>query len=185
MQKMILILLLGLAAQASQAQKYFSKTGTVTFLSNAPLEKIHARNTTASTVIDAANGNMEWAVLIQAFQFEKALMQDHFNENYMESGKFPKAKFKGRIDNWSTVNLDKDGEYTVTASGTLEIHGVTKPVTAQGRITVKNKVLSAQSKFNIMVADYNIQIPKVVADNIAKQVEIEVLADYQLMQTTP
>lgn len=185
MRNLTLILLLGLAVQAAHGQKYFSKTGTVTFLSNAPLEKIEARNTTASTVIDASNGNMEWAVLIQAFQFEKALMQDHFNENYMESGKFPKAKFKGKIDNWSTVNLGKDGIYPVTASGTLEIHGVNKPVTAQGKITVKNKVVSAQSKFNIMVADYGIQIPKVVADNVAKQVEIEVLADYQLMQSTP
>lgn len=184
MRNTIVILCL-LAAHVASAQKYFSKAGTVSFLSNAPLEKIEAKNASASTVIDAANGNMEWAVLIQGFQFEKALMQDHFNENYMESGKYPKAKFKGKIDNWSTVNLAKDGEYPVTASGALEIHGVTRQVTAKGKVVVKNKAFSASSTFTIMVADYGIEIPKVVADNVAKQVEIKVNADYQPMPTTP
>src|SRR5690606_1652063 len=117
-------------------------TGKVSFHSDAPLEKIEAHNASASTVLDAASGNLEWAVLIQGFQFEKALMQEHFNENYMESAKYPKAKFKGKVDNWSSVNLGKDGDYPVTVSGTMEIHGVSKPITAEGRITVKGGQIS-------------------------------------------
>lgn len=183
--RILILMMCVIGVQAVTAQKYFSKAGTVSFMSNAPLEKIEAKNASASTVIDAATGNMEWAVLIQGFQFEKALMQDHFNENYMESSKFPKAKFKGKIDNWTSVNLAKDGEYPVKVSGALEIHGVTKQITAEGRIIVKGKTFAAKSKFSVLVADYDIAIPKVVAENIAKQVDIEVHADYQPMNSTP
>lgn len=149
------------------------------------MEKIEAINTSASTVIDVSTGAMEWAVLIQGFQFEKALMQEHFNENYMESDKFPKARFKGKIDNLAAVNFSKDGTYNVTASGTMEIHGVSKPVTVQGTITVKKGVVSAQSKLTVALADYGIEIPKLVADNISKTVDITVQADYALMNATP
>lgn len=180
-----MILALLLSAPYAFGQKYFSKTGKISFYSDAPVEKIEAHNASASTVIDMATGQMEWAVLIQGFKFDKALMQEHFNENYMESGKYPKAKFKGTIQNISAISLQKDGEYPVTAEGTLEIHGVTKPVTAKGTMTVKNGVLSAKSKLSIAVADYGIQIPKLVADNIAKQVDIIITADYQLMNVIP
>ena len=177
--KNILILALLFATQFAFGQKYFSKMGKVSFYSDAPMEKIEAHNTTASTVLDAATGNMEWAVLIQGFKFEKALMQDHFNENYMESSTYPKAKFKGKIENLSAVNFKKDGDYNVTVSGQLEMHGVTKPVTASGVISVKGGSLSAKSKFSVAVADYDIEIPKVVAENIAKTVDIHVQAEYQ------
>jgi polyisoprenoid-binding protein YceI len=183
--KNVFLFALLFAAQLAIGQKYFSKTGKISFYSDAPLEKIEAHNTSASTVLDVATGNMEWAVLIQGFKFEKSLMQEHFNENYMESTKFPKAKFKGKIDNLSSVNFKKDGEYPVEVSGQLEVRGVTNPVTAQGTITVKNGTISAKSKFSVLVADYKIEIPKLVADNISKNVEITVLTDYQLMNTVP
>lgn len=183
--RIIVILTLLLSAPYAFGQKYFSKTGKISFHSDAAIEKIEAHNTSASTIIDVASGQMEWAVLIQGFTFDKALMQEHFNENYMESGQFPKAKFKGTIDNLSTIQLNKDGEYPVTATGNLEIHGVTKPVTAKGTITVKNGVITAKSKLSIAVADYGIKIPKLVADNIAKQVDITIHADYQRMNSIP
>jgi polyisoprenoid-binding protein YceI len=128
-----------------------------------------------------ATGTMEWAVLIQGFKFEKALMQEHFNENYMESETYPKSKFKGKIDNIKDVNLTKDGTYPVTASGQLEMHGISKPVTATGVITVKNGIVSAKSNLSILLADYGIIIPKVVADNISKTVNITVETNYQLL----
>lgn len=181
MKNLIVIVVLTLTAQMAIGQKYFSKTGKISFYSEAPMEKIEAHNTTASTVLDASTGNLEWAVLIQGFKFEKALMQEHFNENYMESTTYPKAKFKGKIDNLSSVNFKKDGDYNVTVSGQLEIHGVTKPVTATGVISVKGGNVSAKSKFSVAVADYGIEIPKVVAENIAKTVDINVQADYQAM----
>lgn len=183
MKQLIVIMAILFTAQLSFGQKYFSKTGKISFYSDAPLEKIEAHNTTASTVIDVATGNMEWAVLIKGFKFDKALMQDHFNENYMESETYPKATFKGKIDNPSDVNFKKDGKYNVTVSGQLEIHGVTKPVTATGVISVQGGNISATSKLPIQVQDYGIEIPKVVADNIAKQVDITVQADYKPMPT--
>lgn len=180
MKNLILIVLV-LSAQLAIGQKYFSKTGKISFHSDAPMEKIEAHNSTASTVLDAATGNVEWAVLIQGFKFEKALMQEHFNENYMESTTYPKAKFKGKVDNLSSVNFKKDGDYNVNVSGQMEIHGVTKPVSATGVISVKGGTVSAKSKFSVAVADYGIVIPKLVADNIAKTVDINVHADYQAM----
>src|SRR5688500_15395398 len=106
--KNVMIIVLLLSAHLAIGQKYFSKTGKISFHSDTPMEKIEAHNTTASTVLDIGTGSLEWAVLIQGFKFEKALMQEHFNENYMESTEFPKAKFKGKIDNISSVNFKKD-----------------------------------------------------------------------------
>ena len=181
--KNIFFLILLFTIQLATGQKYFSKTGKITFHSEAPLEKIEAQNTSASTAIDVASGSMEWAVLIQGFKFEKGLMQEHFNENYMESETYPKAKFKGRIDNIKSINFAKDGNYNVTASGQLEIHGITKPISSTGIITVKNGIVTAKSKFSVLLADYGIEIPKLVADNISKSVDIVVEASYQMMPT--
>ena len=178
--KHIMIIAMLCISQLAIGQKFFSKTGKITFSSEASLEKIEATNTSASTVIDLGTGAMEWAVLIQGFQFETSLMKEHFNENYMESTKYPKAVFKGKIDNPSSVNLSKDGAYEVTVSGQLEIHGVIKPVTTKGTINVKKGAIeSASSKMSVVVADYGIEIPKLVADNISKTVDISVQADYQ------
>ena len=184
MRSMIIIVLL-LSTQFVIGQRYFSKTGKISFHSEAAMEKIEATNTSASTVIDVATGSIEWAVLIQGFKFEKSLMQEHFNENYMESATYPKAKFKGKIENASSVNFSKDGVYNVTVKGELEMHGVTKPVTAQGTITVKGGAISAKSKLTVLLADYGIEIPKLVEDNIAKSVDLSIQADYQLINTVP
>ena len=184
MRNLIVFALL-FSAQMAISQKYFSKTGKISFYSDAAMEKIEAHNTTASTVIDASTGAVEWGVLIQGFKFEKALMQEHFNENYMESATYPKAKFKGKIDNLASVNFSKDGQYNVNVTGALEIHGVTKTVTTPAVITIKGGAVSAKSKFTVAIADYKIEVPKLVADNIAEKVNIEIIADYQLMNPIP
>ena len=181
----LMILALVMIGQAAIGQKYFSKTGKISFYSKAPLETIEAHNNSATTVLDLSTGNLEWAVLIQGFTFEKALMQEHFNENYMESSTYPKAKFRGKIDNYSSLNLTKEGVYAVSVSGQLEIHGVSQPVTAQGTIAVKGGQITAKSNFSIALADYGIEIPKLVADNIAKKVDIRVDAEYQSMIAMP
>jgi polyisoprenoid-binding protein YceI len=146
----------------------------VQFLSKAPLENIEASNENAYVVFDAGAGKLEWSVLIKGFQFQKALMQQHFNENYMESDKYPKAFFKGKVDNLSSLNLSKDGEYNVSVNGEMTIHGVTKPFSTRGVIRVKGSQISASSSFDITVADYQIEVPKVVRDNIAKIVRVTV-----------
>ena len=183
MKIIILLLVLTSMGQIAFGQKYFTKSGKISFFSDAPLEKIEAHNTSATAVFDASTGQMEFAVLIKAFQFEKALMQEHFNENYMESGKYPKSTFKGKFSDPSAVNWDKPGTYPVKVTGDLTIHGVTNPVTADGTIVIGNdKKIKATSKFEVAVADYKIEIPKVVRDNIAKIVTIDVNLDLQPLQ---
>ncbi len=169
-------------AHLAISQTYYSKSGKITFHSDTDMEKIDAENASASTVIDFTTGAIEWGVLIQGFKFEKALMQDHFNENYMESSKFPKAKFRGIIEDYAKVNLSKDGEYKVRVKGDLEIHGVTKTVETDATFMVKNNMLSAKSKFSVLIDDYAIKVPKVVENNIADEVEITITADYQLLK---
>lgn len=181
MQKFFFLLVTVLLVGSTlNAQKYFTRSGKVTFTSEAPVEKIEAVNQSATAVLDTESNRMEFAILIKAFQFEKALMQEHFNENYMESSTYPKATFKGQIDEATAVNWSKDGNYPVTVSGDMTIHGVTQKLTAPGTITIKDGVVSAQSTFTVAVADYKIEIPSVVADNIAKEVTITV--DTQLEQ---
>ncbi|MBK8700791.1 MAG: YceI family protein [Saprospiraceae bacterium] len=174
--------ILGLAFVANMlpafSQKYFTKEGTVSFHSHTNMEKIEAVNNKATSVVDFATGAMEWGVLIKAFRFEKALMQEHFNENYMESSKYPKATFKGKIENITEVKIDKDGTYPVMLKGNLDIHGVSKPVTAKGTIIVKGGKISGSSKIRVLLANYKIDIPSLVKDNIAKEVDIEITADY-------
>ncbi|NUQ24506.1 MAG: YceI family protein [Saprospiraceae bacterium] len=175
MKKGILLSLMSLFFVVSMSgQKYFTRDGKISFFSDTPLEKIEAHNSKATSVLDASNGNLEFAVLIKAFQFEKALMQEHFNENYMESSKFPKSSFKGKVTNIKDINLKKDGEYNATVKGQLTIHGVTKDVETTGKFVVAGGKISAKSAFNVAVADYNITIPAVVRDNIAKTVKIAV-----------
>lgn len=171
-----------LATNFLSAQKYFSKTGSIYFLSVAPMEKIESRNGNAYVIFDSGTGQMEWSVLIKGFKFEKALMQEHFNENYMESDQFPKGTFKGKIVNMSGVNCTKDGVYNVEVSGNLTLHGVTKPLTVPGKIIVKNGIVNASSTFELTVADYGIEVPKVVRENIAKTVKVTVNADLQRME---
>lgn len=163
------------------AQKYFSKTGEISFYSHTPIEDIEAMSNTATTVYDTESGKIQWAVLVKSFEFEKALMQEHFNENYMESSKYPKASFSGQLAEASDLNLQKNGEYTVAISGELTIHGVTQPVTSQAAFKVENGVITAQSSLKVMVADYGIEVPSVVKDNIAKEIEITIKANYEVL----
>lgn len=182
-QFLFLFLLLATASSALSAQKYFTRTGSITFSSDTPLEKIEAKNAKATCVIDAEAARMEFAVLIKAFSFEKALMQEHFNENYMESGKFPKAIFKGTIDNMEEIDLSADGTYPAMVKGSLTIHGVTQAVETQGTFVVKDGKISAAADFIVLTQDYDIEIPAVVRDNIAKEIMIEVSVDLEPLKT--
>jgi len=162
-------------------QKYFSKTGDITFSSKTPLEDIEAESHTASTVFDLESGKIQWAVLIKSFEFEKALMQEHFNENYMESNKYPKAKFAGTIEDAAKLNLSKDGSTDVVINGDLNIHGVTQSISTNATFTVAEGKITGMSELKIAVADYNIEIPSVVKDNIAKEITIKIQAHYEAL----
>jgi hypothetical protein len=172
------LFLFGITAASAQT-KYFSRNGEISFYSEAPLEQIEAHNTSANSVLDAATGQIEFAVLMKAFGFEKALMEEHFNENYVESGKYPKSTFKGKVENISEADLSKDGKYKVKISGQLTLHGVTKDVSTSGVIEVKNGNVNATSEFSILLDDYQIVIPKLVKDKISNEVKITVSIPYQ------
>ena len=162
-----------------QAQKYFTRNGEIDFQSETPLEKIEAKNKSVTAVLDIESGRVEFAALIKAFEFEKALMQEHFNENYMESSQFPKAVFKGQLIDFDAKQLTRDGNYTATVSGELTIHGETRPVSTEARFHVKDGRVAAVTEFSVLVADYKIEIPAVVRDNIAKEVLINVKVDLE------
>ena len=163
-------------------QKYYCKTGHVSFLSEAPIETIEAKNDNAYIVFDAGTGQIEFSVLIKGFTFEKALMQEHFNENYMESDEYPKSIFKGSLTDWSGNHIVSDIENKVNVSGQLTIHGITKPFQGPATLMMKSGVLSAFATFDITIADYNIEVPKIVRDNISKTVKVTVKADLQPMK---
>jgi polyisoprenoid-binding protein YceI len=182
MKKTIILAIAMSLSVAAFSQKYFTKSGKIHFSSETPIEKIEATNNSATSVIDAASGNVEFAVLIKGFLFEKALMQEHFNENYMESTKFPKATFKGKIDNFATVNLSKDGSYPVKISGKLTMHGATQDIKSDGKITVKGGVITnGTSSFSVRCEDYQIAIPALVKEKIAKNINISISSEYQKM----
>ncbi len=156
------------------AQRIFTRSANVSFdaTSNASLEEVEAKTNTGTIVIDAATGKVEAAVLMKSFQFKKALMQEHFNENYVESSKYPKAMFKGKFTDTSKVDFAKDGTYKVNLSGNLTVHGMTKPVSAPATITVKGSKVTAQTGFTVALADYGISIPSLVADKVAKVAKV-------------
>ena len=152
--------------------RYFTKNGKVSFYSKAPMENIEAHNAKGVSVFDMASGRIEFSVLLKGFEFEKAKMQEHFNEEYVESDKYPKAVFAGTIKDIGNLKTTKDGTYTVQVNGTLSMHGVTKPQTAQATFTVKNGAISAVSELNVPLTDYNIKIPALVADKVSNNVKI-------------
>jgi len=159
---------------AVNAQKYMTRNGYIGFYSHTPLEDIKADNNQVAGVLDISTGDMVFQVLIKSFHFERALMEEHFNENYMESEKFPKATFKGKITNLSSVNFSKDGSYDVTVDGDLTIRDATNKINTKGTIEVVSGGINAISKFNISPEDYKINIPGVVRDKIAKNLEVTV-----------
>ena len=163
-----------LVTTVNAQDRYFTKTGKIDFFSKAPMEDIEAKNKTVTAVLDTKTGAMQFEVQMKGFEFEKKLMQEHFNENYVESGKFPKATFKGAVANNSAVNYTKDGTYTVNVKGKMTIHGVTKDVEAPGTIKVSVGKIDAVSTFNIQLSDYNISIPSVVKDKVSNTIKITV-----------
>jgi polyisoprenoid-binding protein YceI len=169
------ILILGILVATTlniQAQKFFTKDGTIRFFSNAKLEKIEATNNKASIVYDVTSGAIEIATLVKGFVFENAFMGEHFNETYMESDKFPKANFKGKLENPSAVNVTKAGTYKAKVVGDLTMHGVTKPVSTEATFVVNGGKVDTDAKFTIKASDFNVQIPGDKADNISNVIEI-------------
>lgn len=173
MKKLILsAVLLAAITTAASAQKYFTKTGNVSFFSKAPLENIEAHTHQAIALLDQQTGSVAFKILIRSFEFEKALMQDHFNENYMESEKYPESTFDGKITNITAIDFSKNGTYDAAVKGKLTIHGVTKEVELPGKITVETGKVTTNCTFKVKLADYNIKNDK--GGKLADEIEIKV-----------
>jgi len=155
-----------------------TRNGYIGFFSGTPIEDIKADNNQVASVIDISTGEIVFQVLIKSFKFAKALMEEHFNENYLESEKFPKSTFKGKITNLAAVDFSKPGQYEVIVEGDLNIHDVTNKVSVMGSIEVIPGGINANSKFNVVPEDYKIKIPAIVRENIAKIIEVTVAIRY-------
>ena len=160
------------------AQKYFTKNGSISFFSKTAIEDIKADNNQVMSVINTQNGELQFSLLTKGFHFKKALMEEHFNKDYMESDKFPKSTFKVAITDITKFNFTKDGTYGTTVTGDLTLHGVTKKVTAASSIVIKSGKIIGTCKFAVALSDYSISVQKVYQDHIAKSIEITITCNY-------
>ena len=182
MKKIVIAILLMLAIQSQAQERLLCRNASVKFFSKMPLENIEAVNNQGLSVIDLKTGNIEFSVLLKGFIFPNALMQEHFNENYVESSKYPRAYFKGSIQSAPTIDLTKNANYQFNVKGTMQLHGKTAEMATVAQLQVKDGIISGDSNFDLLLEDYAIQIPKLVKDKIAKSIHINVKAIYQIQK---
>jgi hypothetical protein len=148
MKKIVLFLISFITlVTVAEAQKFITKTGYIRFFSTTPMEDIEAHNRQVNAALDAETGDLVFKVLMKSFQFEKALMQEHFNENFVESDKFPNSSFKGKITNLQDIDFTKNGKYDINIEGDLTIKDVTKKINEKGTIEVNGDKIKGLSTF--------------------------------------
>ena len=162
----------------NESGKFMAKNGKITFFSHTNMEDIEAENNKVSSILDSKTGKLAIELLVKSFHFKKALMEEHFNENYMESDKYPKAKFDGKIDNINDVDFSKNGTYNITISGNLTIKDKTNKVNTKGTLKVDGSKLKGNTVFKILLSDYNVSIPAMVKEKISNEIEITAAFDY-------
>ena len=167
----LLITILALAGSL-QAQIYMGRICRISFFSEASLENIDATNSTTTPVLNAKNGTVALKALQNAFIFKSSLMQEHYNENYVESEKYPFATFTGKIN--EAIDYSKDQVNQVTVTGLLDMHGVSKEQTVQGSLEVKGNTLVFNATFMVSLADYRIKVPSLYFDKIAKTIKVTI-----------
>lgn len=179
-----LLILLGflLTAPAARAQtepvaarRYLTNTGQVTFFSSAPVEDIEALNQEVAAVFDLASGKLAFSIPMRGFHFINSLMQDHFNENYAESDKYPRSRFTGTLLAVPTDEQLRSGPQSVEVQGQLNIHGVTRKVKVPGIMYLRGNELVVTAKFAVAPADYKIKIPALVRNNIAQSIAVSIV----------
>lgn len=175
MRNIIVLLILMCMSSASRGQQLVSRTGIARFYSKTPLEDIAAENRQVLVVMDPVAGKIAVSMLMKGFLFKKELMQDHFNENYAESDKFPRAEFQG---SWpELIDAAKEGLYHVIVSGQLKIHGVSRMITLPATLEVKPDLVHGFCNFFIVPEDFGISIPSLVREKIARQISVQILFD--------
>jgi polyisoprenoid-binding protein YceI len=173
-QIFLFVFLIGMTSALYSQDKKITKDGHIWFFSHTSVEDIEAHSHQAAAVYKIAKDSIAIVVPMMSFEFKKTLMQEHFNENYMESAKYPKAKFLGLITNSKEINLSKDGTYKVSVDGKLTMHNVTKNVKADGTIEVKGGKITMKSKFSVAPKDYNVVVESRFSGNIAPSIDVNV-----------
>lgn len=165
---------------AAAQELYKAPAVEVDFFSSAPVEDIHALSKKGISVLNSGSGEISFSIDMTTFEFSRALMQEHFNENFVESHKYPKATFKGNIQEF--IDLSKDGEHEIVLVGTLEIHGKPKKRKIPAQLKIDNDQIYLYSKFNVACEDHDITIPRILWKNIAEVVQVEVKANYSKLE---
>ena len=148
------------------AQQYMANNGEISFFSEAPLEDIKAINNKVSAVYDFDTKQLVFQLKIKDFIFPKALMQEHFNENYLESDLYPRSIFLGKV-------ISQDMQKSIV-EGDLTIHGKTNKITVEGILKKENNTVYVLAKFIMKLEDYDIEIPRIVMYKIAEEIEVTV-----------
>jgi len=174
----ILLFLFGIISVLSAQTRLITKTGHVWFYSHAPIEDIEAHSHQVAAIILTAKGTIAVMIPVMSFEFKKTLMQEHFNENYMQSAKYPKATFTGAINNLQEINVSKNGIYKTTVEGDLTIHNVTNHVKVAGTVEVKDGKYFIKTKFKVLLKDYNIVVESRFVNNISPTIDINVDLDF-------
>ena len=181
MKKLMLLLVFGLILLNTMAQsRFFTKDAKINFNSSTPLEDIVAESNQATTLLDTDKNEVVFSVLTTSFKFRRALMEEHFNENYMESSKFPKAKFSGKIV--SVIDWKSEKPVIADIKGELTLHGISKEILLKAQITPGKSKIIASAEFKVTPEDFKIAIPSAVRDKIAKEVTIRINAVYAPFQ---
>jgi len=176
MKKIILITMLYVSAIGISQEKKISKTGKITFEASVPsFEEVLATNTNVTFVLDMATGEIASLALMKGFRFKVALMEEHFNENYIESDQYPKAIFKGKIQDFALNSLTTDPQ-DFTIKGKLELHGKVKDITAKSRISMSGSGISIVSNFDVNASNFNIVIPSVVKNKVSNKINVQIVA---------
>jgi len=177
-EKCLFFLVLCCFSLSAPAQTYATRSGTISFYSDAPMEKIESHNQQVVSKLNPSTGSLDFAVLINAFQFDKQLMHKHFNSDYLESKRYPKATFQGTITNIQAIDFSKDGKYQVWVEGKLNLHGVEQAISEKGSLIIQQGQIQASSKFTLSLTDFNVKVPVILKDKIAKTIQIEVKVNF-------
>lgn len=173
MNKNLLSLLFVISLSGFAQTKMVTKTGKITFEASVPaFEEIKATNSATTVVLNPATGEIASLALVKGFRFKVALMEEHFNENYMESDTYPKATFKGKIDNFDAAKLTSTAQ-TYTIKGKMEMHGKTKDISIPASIKKTGDGIEIDSDFTLNTDDYGIEIPSVVSKKVSKKVAVK------------
>lgn len=173
MKKIALLVLVALCSFAPIQEKKLTKTGTIIFEASVPsFEEVKGKNTAVTCVLNTSNGEIAALALMKGFRFKIALMEEHFNENYIESSKFPKATFKGKIENFDVSKITTTSDdYTI--KGKLELHGKSKDITTIAKIKKIGSDIEVKTNFSVNASDFDIEIPSVVSKKVSKKVNID------------